>query len=427
MLLLLDSWEGFVQVYEPVHHGRCVDVAVQLLREGPSAGLTAVLTGDRSLLTSRAAALVRDRLILRSADPADYALAGLPLRGLPRVTLPGRALLAADAGVVEVQLAVLGADPSGVTQAAELARLVTGWEHDRATGAPMPHAAAPAGDSNGGGDGNGDRDRDRDRDDDSASDRAGDGASDSPSDSDSSGSARDGTAADRQPPISLRPLRIRTLPPRVCLADLHLDRPADRPRAPLWTPVGVGGDDAEPVGVDLAGGGLLVAGPPGSGRSTALAAIAAWHRAHGTEVAIVAPPRSPLARSETGTVLGPADGEALGRFLAVPGGAPRVVLVDDAELLLDTAADVLLTAHLTGAADPGTAIVAAGGTGELLAAFRGLTIPLRRARRGVLLCPSGPLDGDLLGVRLRRGSASRPGRGVLVHGGQTTTVQVAQP
>jgi S-DNA-T family DNA segregation ATPase FtsK/SpoIIIE len=189
----------------------------------------------------------------------------------------------------------------------------------------------------------------------------------------------------------------------------------------------MGGDDAEPVGLDLAGGGLLIAGPPGSGRSTALAAVAAWHAARGTTVVVVAPPRSPLAREGHGTVLGPADGEMLRRILAADAGEPRVVVVDDAELLLDTSLDHVLTAHLTGVPDPATAVVAAGGTGDLLATFRGLTIPLRRARRGVLLGPSGPLDGDLFGVRLRRGTPARPGRGVLVHGPELTTVQVVQP
>ncbi|HEY0357278.1 MAG TPA: FtsK/SpoIIIE domain-containing protein [Mycobacteriales bacterium] len=363
ILLLLDSWEGFVQSYERVDHGRYVDAVVQLLREGPSAGLTAVLTGERTLLTSRAATLIRDRLILRPADPSDCALAGLPTRGLPTRALPtetgpGRALLAEEAGAVEVQLAVLGTDPSGAAQAAELARLA---------------ARSPT---------------------------------------------------DRHEPNASRPLLIRALPPRICLRDLALP---DSPAARLWTPLGVGGDDAEPVGVDLTGGGLLIAGPPGSGRTTALAAVASWATARGTTVVIVAPPRSPLTRCGHGTVLAPADGEALRRFLGPDGGGPRMIVVDDAELLLDSPADSALAAHLAGAEDPGTAIVAAGGTAELLATFRGLTIPLRRARLGVLLCPSGPLDGDLLGVRLRRGAPTLPGRGVFVHDGQTTTIQVAQP
>jgi S-DNA-T family DNA segregation ATPase FtsK/SpoIIIE len=189
----------------------------------------------------------------------------------------------------------------------------------------------------------------------------------------------------------------------------------------------VGGDDGDPVGLDLTGGGLLIAGPPGSGRTTALATVVTWHAGRGTAVAIVAPPRSPLTRSGQGTVLGPADGDPLRRFLETDGGAPRMVVVDDADLLLDTSVDTALAAYLHGAADPGTAILAAGGTADLLATFRGFTIPLRRERRGVLLCPAGPLDGDLFGVRLRRGTTGRPGRGVLVHGGETTTIQVAQP
>jgi S-DNA-T family DNA segregation ATPase FtsK/SpoIIIE len=102
-------------------------------------------------------------------------------------------------------------------------------------------------------------------------------------------------------------------------------------------------------------------------------------------------------------------------------------VVDDAELLLDSPVDVLLGAHLTATGDSRTAIVAAGEVDRLLATFRGFTLPLRRARCGVLLCPTGPLDGDLLGLRLPRITAARPGRGYLVQRGRATPVQLARP
>ena len=63
-----------------------------------------------------------------------------------------------------------------------------------------------------------------------------------------------------------------------------------------WVLVGLGGDEAGAVGVDLvtAGPAMLVAGPPGSGRSTALVAMARWLVQEGRPVALVAHPRSPL-------------------------------------------------------------------------------------------------------------------------------------
>jgi S-DNA-T family DNA segregation ATPase FtsK/SpoIIIE len=380
MVLLLDSWEGFVQAYEPLDHGRYVDLLVGLLREGPAAGLTVVVTGDRSLLTSRAAALVRDRLVLRPTDPGDYALAGLPVRGLPRDAVAGRGFLTADtgsAGMTEVQLAVLGADPSGPAQAAELARIATERATREAGGAPSRPPAVS------------------------------------------------GSAASRGP------LRIGALPSRVSLRDLCLDLDNDPdggdPPGPLWTLLGIGGDAAEPVGIDVTGTGFLVVGPPGSGRSTTLATVVDWHLSRGLAVAVVAPPRSPLARHQRATVLAPGDGSGLRGFLDQAAPLPCVVVVDDAELILDTPADVALTDHLTRAEDTRIAVVAAGAVDQLQATFRGLTVPLRRTRCGLLLCPSGPLDGDLLGVRPPRGMAAGPGRGLLVHSGRTQVVQVAQP
>jgi S-DNA-T family DNA segregation ATPase FtsK/SpoIIIE len=223
MLLLVDSWESFVRAYEPIEHGRYVDLVVQLLREGAPTGLTTVLTGDRGLLTSRAAALVRERLVLRPAETGDYALAGLPLHSRAAGSLPGRGLFAVpDDRVVEVQLAVLGNDPSGSAQARELARLAGRSRY-----------------------------------------------------ADGEGTA-DGDGPPDPRPIAelneLRPFRVRPLPPSVSVRSLE-----PQSAGPLWTAIGVGGDDARAVGLDLAAGGLLVAGPPGSGRSTALAAVVAWH------------------------------------------------------------------------------------------------------------------------------------------------------
>jgi S-DNA-T family DNA segregation ATPase FtsK/SpoIIIE len=334
--------------------------------------LTAVLTGDRALLTSRAAALVRERLVLHPSDSGDYALAGLPRHSRADDTVPGRGLFAVpDHRVVEVQLAVLGDDPSGRAQAGELARLAENCRHADRRAAAGRRASADA-----------------------------------------------NAAAD---PDDLAPLRVRPLPPSLSVHSLE-----PRPSGPLWTPIGVGGDDARAVGLELAAGGLLVAGPPGSGRSTALAAVVAWHLGRGAEVAVVAPPRSPLTGTDT-LVVHPDDGEGVDRFLGAPGERPRIVVVDDAPQLLDSPVDRALTAHLTTAPDARTAVVASGEVDALQATFRGLTVPLRHGRQGVLLCPHGPLDGELLGVHLPRRGGTRPGRGFLVDRGRVCAVQVACP
>ncbi len=93
LVLLVDSWEGFVHAYDGLDHGRLVEVLMRLLREGPSGGLRIVLTGDRGLLTARAATLIAERLVLRMPDPDSYRLAGIAPGAVPAHLPPGRAVL----------------------------------------------------------------------------------------------------------------------------------------------------------------------------------------------------------------------------------------------------------------------------------------------------------------------------------------------
>jgi S-DNA-T family DNA segregation ATPase FtsK/SpoIIIE len=212
------------------------------------------------------------------------------------------------------------------------------------------------------------------------------------------------------------PFRLRPLPGRIALDALT---PSAERGTPLWTVLGVGGDDAAPVGLDLDadGPGVLVAGPPGSGRSTVLRTAAVQHLRRGTAVAVVATHRSPLA--DLPGRFGPDEGDALRAAVVA---TPALVVVDDADQLLDTDVDAVLGELLT---RPGCGVLAAGGTAELHATYRGFTVPLRRSRSGVLLCPGGAHDGELLGTPVTRGLASRPGRGVLVRRGRSTPIQVA--
>jgi S-DNA-T family DNA segregation ATPase FtsK/SpoIIIE len=123
-----------------------------------------------------------------------------------------------------------------------------------------------------------------------------------------------------------------------------------------------------------------------------------------------------------------ADDEAglLGKLL--DGVERHVVLVDDAELLLDTPLDDRLGRVVRAARDADQAVVAAGTTGDLASQYRGFVVDVRRSRSGLLLSPQSQGDGDLLGVRLPRNMAPGPlGRGLLVLGGAVTPVQAALP
>jgi S-DNA-T family DNA segregation ATPase FtsK/SpoIIIE len=213
-----------------------------------------------------------------------------------------------------------------------------------------------------------------------------------------------------------RPHRVEPLPAEVRLADL----PGQRDRLLL----GVGGDELEPVtlGPDVVRAGFLIAGPAGSGRSSVLAAIAQQLVAQGRPVVVFAPRPSPLRRVPglldcvTDTAWSP------------PAVAPAALLVDDAELLVDSPVGGLLEDAVRQARDGGPLVVAAGSTDALLGGYRGFVVELRRARSGLLLSPQSPGDGDLLGLRLPRSSvvAVHPGRGLLVGRGGTVPLQVAR-
>ena len=105
------------------------------------------------------------------------------------------------------------------------------------------------------------------------------------------------------------------------------------------------------------------------------------------------------------------------------------LLVDDAELLVDSGLSYVLEKAVREARDAGTVVVAAGTTDELVSGYRGFAVELRKAKAGVLLSPQGPRDGDLLGVRLSRstGGDVQPGRGLLALRGRGEPLQVARP
>ncbi|MGZ4628556.1 FtsK/SpoIIIE domain-containing protein [Oryzihumus sp.] len=221
------------------------------------------------------------------------------------------------------------------------------------------------------------------------------------------------------------PLRLRALPDAVVDSALPTTPVGDLAAAD-WARLGVGGDAAEAVGVDLRHSpAVLVAGPPGSGRSTALCAMARHLAAAARPVAVVAPRPSPvtgLSADGVAELVDAHDREAM--LSLVKRHDDLVVLVDDAELLLDTPVEETLVEVLRSRRGR-VVVLCAGATDELSATFRGLTTEARRHRTGVLLRPAGLADGDLLGVRVRAAEPGPPGRGLLVQQGVVTPVQVA--
>ncbi|WP_337062442.1 FtsK/SpoIIIE domain-containing protein [Kineococcus sp. G2] len=212
-------------------------------------------------------------------------------------------------------------------------------------------------------------------------------------------------------------VRVRALPASVPVERLPV-------LAGTTVPLGVGGDDASPVLVDLAGG-VLVCGPARSGRTTALRAVAAAlaRRDDPPPVAVVTADRAARAAFPGAVWTGAQDAEGLRRVVETPGA---VVLVDDATRALPPAVEDVLLAVSRGGPGGAVLVAAADGT-EVAAAFRGLPAQLRAARTAVLLGRGGQVPADVLGRRAVLAPAAGPGAGFAVTDGTWTSVRVALP
>jgi S-DNA-T family DNA segregation ATPase FtsK/SpoIIIE len=234
-------------------------------------------------------------------------------------------------------------------------------------------------------------------------------------------------------PAARRPFGVDVLPSRIEFAAAWRLREAGR--GPLWGMVAVGGDRLTALGPDLAAGtpAFVIAGPPGSGRSTALRILAHSFAESGTEVIAVAPRQSPL-RELAGTpgMIAVFDGADLAaqpfRDALAAASGPAVVVVDDAELLRDCGAAGELSAIVRRQSRPDVGLVLGGDADGVCTGFSGWQVEAKKARRGLLLSPQNLTDADLIGTRLPRallGQPIQPGRGVLhLGGGDHLVVQV---
>ncbi len=305
-------------------------------------------------------------MVLRLADRSDAHMAGIRERSLPTRQPPGRVMVEGTPQPCEAQIALLDPNPSGPAQVAALRRL--------------------------------------------------------------GGQA---LARHGRPPPPQRPLRVDTLPARVTFAEtLRLDPEFTAP-SPLWAMVGAGGDELMPQGLDVRddGPGLVVAGPPRSGKSSTLLTMARWLLSQRTEIVTITPRRSPLraVAGEPG-VIGTFGGDVTGEELvgAIEGKDRFVLLADDAELLFNGPVDDLLNQILLAGRDGDHGVIIAGPAADLGRAYSGFIPQALKSRCGVLVAVATPADGDLFGVRLPRNAGPGPlGRGLLVRPGAVAPVQLA--
>ncbi len=354
LVVLLDRWEVFDKTLADYDSGALLDGVLTLLRDGASVGVHVVLAGDRTLFSTRVNSTTEDKLVLRLNEKSEYSMIGVPQRAVPDNIPSGRALRAADKA--EVQLALLDPDPSGQAQAAALQRV-----------------------------------------------------------------AEDRIRLDAEVPHGRRPFRVDSLPDRLTAgqATTYLPPAPERP-GPLWAFVGIGGDELAAHGPDLSvTPSFVVGGPQRSGRSTVLLTMAlSLLEGGGASLIVAAPRRSPL-RQLAGRegVLALYDGPDIPRSeleKALEDAPPRpvVVVVDDADLLQQTAAEPVLSDICRTGGEEGRALLLAGRTERLSSGFSGWFTEARRNRQGVLISPQAVGDGELIGGKIPRSrlGAGRPGR-----------------
>jgi S-DNA-T family DNA segregation ATPase FtsK/SpoIIIE len=371
MLLLLDWWEGYYAAFGEYDMGRMVDTLLQVLREGSAVGLRAVVTTDRSAMLGQIGTIFGHRMIFRLTDRSDSSFAEIRERALPAHQPDGRLMFGAKPNPLEAQVALLAPDPTGLAQVGALRQI--------AAEARQRYGRHPSGTL----------------------------------------------------PQEHRPLRVDALPARITVAETYRLDPDFAPPSRLWAMAGAGGDELSPQGLDVAeeGPGLVVAGPPRSGRSTTLITMARSLLAQQTPVLVIAPRRSPL-RSLEGTpgVLAVLGAEIDVDYLrATLNPLDRyVVLVDDAEMLYNVPNAEILERIIVSGRDAEHGLILAGNTRDLSSCYSGFIATARKSRCGVLVAVDTPDDGDLFGVRLPRNAGPGPlGRGLLFRPGRAEPIQLA--
>ncbi|MEU3711027.1 FtsK/SpoIIIE domain-containing protein [Streptomyces catenulae] len=343
LMLLIDGWDGISQMLDEYDGGRLFDEVTRLLREGAAAGIHLVASSERGLLGGRLSAHNDFRLLLRQSDKGDYYLAGMSPNRVPGHIPPGRGWHTPAA--VETQIALLPTAGDGVPGQGS---------------ADQADALREIG--------------------------------------------RLATERDAALPAERRPFRVAEMPKLIGFQEA-MEQVPETSRRPMWALLGIGGDEVRPLGFDfLSGGGsFAVVGPPGSGRSTALAAMSVSLITGGTSLVVLAPRESPLRKlADHGLahVITDTDPSAntVEEALRAVGDKPVVVVADDSDLIASCGADKVLRKIASSGRDRNQGILI-GGPSEGMSSMGWIGM-VRRSRRGLLLGARAIGDGDIIGARI---------------------------
>ncbi len=368
VVLLLDGFAGFSSVFTGVDHGALLESIGRLVADGRSVGVHVVVTADRrNAIPSNLSGVIASRLVLRMADADEYATLGLPMSTAQADLPPGRGF--ADDGH-EVQLAVVGADPSGGGQS----DTVAAW------GAHLAQQAAAHG-------------------------------------------------MPAPPPVLLLPAHVgptdvpAVTPGRCCVAvgiSGATLGPAwvDLDDLPMFMALGPDRSGRSSALEVLARG--VFDARPGieayllAPRRTQLADLPGW-----TEVASGIDACDELSTALAGEV----------RARAGTNPPPMLVVVDDGDELTEGRASMAIDVIVKRGRDAGVILLASSQTHVVHRTFGGWLTELRKSKHGLFLAPDVEIDGELMGTRLpnKTGRTFPPGRCYLVRRGAVDYVQLARP
>ena len=209
--------------------------------------------------------------------------------------------------------------------------------------------------------------------------------------------------------VRVPPQAVRVLPDVVPLASIA--------RSDEGFTIGLRDADLGPAVLRLEPAGFLVTGPPRSGKTTALAALVAGAPPTVTGVVVVAASASSLTQEQSGrrVAVGPHDGANLLQHTIAGGAHDLLVVVDDLEEFSHTEVEDALAELLRAGSERNIRVAVSSDADACRRAFDGPLKDIRAARSGLLLQPDGPVDGEILGVRLPNvdTTAWPPGRGYL--------------
>ncbi|MGL5829792.1 MAG: FtsK/SpoIIIE domain-containing protein, partial [Angustibacter sp.] len=365
LVLLIDRWEGFMSGLGELDNGRMVQEVQQLLKEGASAGLHVLISGDRSVINGRLVSLVDEIFAMRMPSKDDYQGLNLPYREIPTGLPDGRGIWSGS--MLESQVAVLDGDLSGAGQSAAVQELGDRLELELAA-EPVP----------------------------------------------------DGLRPFQLEALPTMVLGAAVLPDAGPGGTPLVDSPF------TWMPFGIGGDALEILGHDMEiSTNVVISGLPKTGRTSVLrwVAQAATHR--GQHVLGLFPRRSALLDQLEADPLGTAllgpelnSDTVLDVLEKLPNGT--VVMIDDGDMAREGAASGALMALSKQARGRQLSLLTAGNVTGFGTTMSGWIHEAKREQQGLVLSPRNPGEGDVFGRRLSRShivARNTPGRAVLMVAG----------